>query len=167
MSDHELPRYRSHKIVRALKLAEIEFHTVGIAMPAGATLHPDDDGFDSIRVDQEFADRIGPDPAPNAGYYVLYEDEYASWSPTEAFEEGYVRLGDSIAKHDPDLENRFTYHTPKGDQPQRYHAIRETAKQLAYLITESVPAGREKSLALTKLEEVSMWANAGIARETA
>lgn len=64
----------------------------------------------------------------------------------------------------PKIENTFTYHTPKDDQPAKYQAIREKAKELAYMIDELVPDSREKSLAMTKLEECSMWANAGIAR---
>ncbi len=64
----------------------------------------------------------------------------------------------------PDLESRFTYHKPKDGQPAIYQDIRDTAKAFAYKIDEFVPSGREKSLALTKLEEAVMWANAGIAR---
>lgn len=63
-----------------------------------------------------------------------------------------------------DIENRFTYHPPKGDQPQRYEALRTKAKELAMLIIETVPASREQSLALTYLEHVCFNANAGIAR---
>ena len=62
------------------------------------------------------------------------------------------------------IEDNFTYHSPKDGQPAMYQAIREKAKELAYLIDELVPDSREKSLAMTKLEECSMWANAGIAR---
>ena len=62
------------------------------------------------------------------------------------------------------IENNFTYHAPQLGQPEKYEAIREKAKELAYLIDELVPDSREKSLAMTKLEECSMWANAGIAR---
>jgi hypothetical protein len=64
----------------------------------------------------------------------------------------------------PKIENAFTYHAPKEGQPEKYQAIREKAKELAYMIDELVPDSREKSLAMTKLEECSMWANAGIAR---
>lgn len=64
----------------------------------------------------------------------------------------------------PKIENNFTYHAPKEGQPAKYQAIREKAKELAYLIDELVPDSREKALAMTKLEECSMWANAGIAR---
>jgi hypothetical protein len=63
-----------------------------------------------------------------------------------------------------DIEKRFTYHPPKAAQPQRYEAMREGAKQLAYQIENSCPDSREKSLALTKIEEAVFWANAAIAR---
>ena len=63
-----------------------------------------------------------------------------------------------------DLERRFTYHPPKGDQPKKYEEIRDTAKVFARLIDEHCPNSREKSLAFTKLEETVMWANASIAR---
>ncbi|WP_340032651.1 hypothetical protein NSQ20_12375 [Paenibacillus sp. FSL K6-1122] len=62
------------------------------------------------------------------------------------------------------IENNFSYHSPKEGQPQKYEEIREAAKELAYLLEESVPNSREKSLAMTNLEQVVFWANAGIAR---
>ena len=65
---------------------------------------------------------------------------------------------------DSKIENNFTYHATKDGQPEKYQAIREKAKELAYLIQDLVPPSREQSLALTKLEECSFWANAGIAR---
>ena len=63
-----------------------------------------------------------------------------------------------------DLVNRFTYHSPKEDQVERYQVLREAGKSVALTITDLVPNSREKALALTKLEEAIMWANAGIAR---
>ena len=62
------------------------------------------------------------------------------------------------------IESAFTYHAPKGNQPKRYEAIRGFAKQFALLIDDFCPDSREKSLAMTKLEEAVMWANASIAR---
>lgn len=64
----------------------------------------------------------------------------------------------------PAIENNFSYHAPKEGQPAKYEAIRNKAKELAYLIEEQVPNSREKSLALTNLEQATFWANAGIAR---
>lgn len=38
------------------------------------------------------------------------------------------------------------------------------AKELAYLLDAQVPNSREKSLAMTNLEQAVFWANAGVAR---
>lgn len=65
---------------------------------------------------------------------------------------------------DEKIENNFKYHAPKEGQPEKYHAIREKAKELAYLINELCPNSREKSVAMTELETSVMWANAAIAR---
>jgi hypothetical protein len=62
------------------------------------------------------------------------------------------------------IENKFKYHTPKEGQPKKYTALREKAKELAYLIDELCPNSREKSVAVTNLETAVMWANAAIAR---
>lgn len=62
------------------------------------------------------------------------------------------------------IENNFKYHSPKEGQPEKYNTLREKAKELAYLIDEHCPDSREKSLAITNLEQSTMWANASIAR---
>ena len=67
--------------------------------------------------------------------------------------------------NDLDIESRFTYHEPTEEKASKYSFIRDKAKELAYIIEGLVPNGREQSLALTKLEELVMWANAGISRD--
>ena len=62
-----------------------------------------------------------------------------------------------------DLDNWFTYHPPKVDQPERYAGIRNQAHDLALVIQLNVPAGPERTEAIKKLREAVMWANAGIA----
>jgi hypothetical protein len=62
-----------------------------------------------------------------------------------------------------EIDNAFTHHPPVGDQVDRYQALREAGKNLAYQIAATVPAGHERDLALDRLREVVMWANAGIA----
>lgn len=62
------------------------------------------------------------------------------------------------------INNDYTYHPPKGDQQERYIAIRDAAKELAALIVENSPFSREQSVALTHLDEVVMNTNAAIAR---
>lgn len=63
-----------------------------------------------------------------------------------------------------DIERRFTYHPPKGDQATRYSEIRRHAHDLARTVDDLAPDSREKSLAVTHLEDAVMWANAAIAR---
>ncbi len=64
-----------------------------------------------------------------------------------------------------DLENRFTYHAPAShSQVKIYQVIREAGLALANLIDGYAPDSREKSLAITSLEEAVMWANAAVAR---
>lgn len=68
--------------------------------------------------------------------------------------------------HRDEIERRFTYHQPRGNQAEIYQELRERAKSLALFIIEVVPTSREQSLALTHLEEAIFYANAGIARRT-
>lgn len=63
-----------------------------------------------------------------------------------------------------DLRNRFTYHKPFGTQPERYEEIRNAYLQLSVLLISECPESRELSVAITNLEQSSMWANASIAR---
>lgn len=62
------------------------------------------------------------------------------------------------------IENNFMYHAPKDNQSFRYQLIRETGKNLAEIFDANCPESRERSLALTNLEQAVMWANASIAR---
>ena len=63
-----------------------------------------------------------------------------------------------------DLQNRFSYHAPKDDQPERYNTLRSHALAFAIEIKQLTPVGRQQALALTALEEVCMRANAAIAQ---
>ena len=63
-----------------------------------------------------------------------------------------------------DLINRFTYHAPKAGQNDKYEEIRRYALSFAKLLNDTCPDSREKSLAITALEQAVMWANASIAR---
>lgn len=78
----EMPAYRSHKRVNALKITKLDFHDNGADLLA--------DGFDPWTVDAEYV-RINPKLSVG-GYYVVYEDGYRSYSPARAFEDGYTRI---------------------------------------------------------------------------
>ena len=62
-----------------------------------------------------------------------------------------------------DIEKVFTYHAPKEGQPAIYETIRKHGKNMAQYILEECPDSRERSVALTKIQEAVMWANASIA----
>lgn len=58
----------------------------------------------------------------------------------------------------------FAHHPPKTDKRIEQHdAIREAAATLAVVFNEVLPDSREKSLALTNLQDAAMWANAAVA----
>lgn len=61
------------------------------------------------------------------------------------------------------IEKTFVYHAPKGNQAERYVKLRETAKVFAELVCVNCPDSREKSVALTNIQQAFMWANAAIA----
>jgi len=65
-----------------------------------------------------------------------------------------------------DLANRFTYHSPTDEQAETYNLVRSIAHSYATYLNDVCPDGREKDIAMTKLEEVVMWSNAAIARNT-
>ena len=55
----------------------------------------------------------------------------------------------------------FEYQSPTPEHVEQITTVRESCKAL-YEVLLSLPQSRERSLAITKLEEVSMWANKGI-----
>lgn len=96
----EMPRYKYHKEVWALKIEKVIKH----AHPdpkaddavfeasqefQGAHLFPEDKRYAPIPVDADYYRKHDPEPG---GYYVRYKDGYESFSPSKAFEEGYTRI---------------------------------------------------------------------------
>lgn len=65
-----------------------------------------------------------------------------------------------------DIDNRFQYHPPKDEGTKELHQqVRQTLHSVASSFNSALPEGREKSLAITHLEEAMFWANAAIARK--
>lgn len=63
------------------------------------------------------------------------------------------------------LEHRFAYHRPATQaRVDAHQTIRAAMLTAAREVERLCPEGREQSLAVTKLEEAMMWANAAIAR---
>lgn len=57
----------------------------------------------------------------------------------------------------------FTYHEATEEQRQRYKKINVATAVAAEALLDHCPDSRERSLALTKIQEARMWANAAIA----
>lgn len=61
-----------------------------------------------------------------------------------------------------EIDARFRNYKISYEQSEAQGQVRRMARNLARHIDMNVADGREKSLALTKLEESVMWANRGI-----
>lgn len=83
VSSRELPRYRSHKVVHALRIKNVIIDTTG------ATIVPLEDGYPPFSVPLDYIAKHHP---RLGGYFVQYADGYQSYSPAEAFESGYTLL---------------------------------------------------------------------------
>jgi hypothetical protein len=62
------------------------------------------------------------------------------------------------------LNQRFDHHPPDEATGEIHAAVRAHLKRAAESVVASQPDSRERSLAVTHLEEAMFWANAGIAR---
>ena len=61
------------------------------------------------------------------------------------------------------IERLFTYHDPSVEQARAYKDIRIAAKALVYIIDKECPAGPDRTVAVRKIREAVMTANASIA----
>jgi len=63
------------------------------------------------------------------------------------------------------MDERFKHHPPKGEVTiDKHQAARKAADDFFNVIEEVATPSREKSLAITKVEEAMFWLNADIAR---
>jgi len=84
----EMPRYRCHKEVWALKIAEVRDPVTEADHESDGSriIVPSDAGYAPFRVERDYVRKHNPQAG---GYYVVYKDGYKSFSPAAAFEEGY------------------------------------------------------------------------------
>lgn len=92
-----LPEYVCHKKVRAFKILRVEW--LGDTEPPpnnnpAAKLVPETPGLEGVTVNGGFIRKHRPKAG---GYFVAYEDGYQSYSPAEAFENGYTLIGKNPA----------------------------------------------------------------------
>lgn len=87
----ELPHYQCHKKVWALKISKIVRDGAGEDRESdgSAMITPVENGYAPFKVDRDYMHKHKPEAG---GYYVVYDDGYKSFSPANAFEEGYTLL---------------------------------------------------------------------------
>jgi archaellum biogenesis ATPase FlaH len=62
----------------------------------------------------------------------------------------------------PEGQDPFVYIKPTELSVETITKIRNACQDLNKLILDEIPQSRERALAITKLEELSMWANKAI-----
>ncbi|MEM8598352.1 MAG: hypothetical protein AAGF99_00385 [Bacteroidota bacterium] len=138
----EMPRYRSHKVVWALRVKSVRQNGPVY------TLSFEEPDFADLEIGPELGVRVEP-----GGYLVQYEDGYRSWSPAEPFEAGYMPDGPppleglhvSVAHFVP----LFAY----GHLPAHLRAVSEPFGALAFRLMRELPSNAETTVALRKLLE--------------
>src|SRR5947207_3436546 len=93
-AEAEMPKYKCHKEVHALKIAAIALDSERAKAEnretdGSAIITPADQGYAPFKVAHAYVHKHKPEVG---GYYVVYSDGYESFSPAKAFEEGYTRL---------------------------------------------------------------------------
>lgn len=64
-----------------------------------------------------------------------------------------------------ELNRRFDHHPPRDpERVSEHQEVRDAAKAFAAVLA-TLPDGREKALAITKVEEALFWSNAAVARQ--
>lgn len=99
-SGADLPIYTCHKRVRAMKLGKVMYKPDA----AGVYLMPAQGGYAPVSVSVQYFTKHEPKAG---GYYIVYEDGYESFSPAEAFEQGY-----SLANRMPDVNEDESHSDP-------------------------------------------------------
>jgi hypothetical protein len=77
---------------------------------------------------------------------------------------GHLRSVKTEEEARSEIIDRFGYHALDDLQQKKVENCRDEFIATAEWINKYVPVGREQALALTALEEASMWANKAIAR---
>ncbi len=70
---------------------------------------------------------------------------------------------DKMSREIDEWVNRMGYHKANDVTVPLHRELRQDFIHVAEMVIRKVPAGRERSLALTSLQEALMWANAGVA----
>lgn len=82
-----MPRWQCHKIVGGMRI--IAINALPDSPDIQLVLQDEQVGIQPVIVARSWYEKHKPEVT---GYYVLYEDDYTSYSPAVAFENGYHRV---------------------------------------------------------------------------
>lgn len=83
----EMPKYKCHKEVWALKLEDVKVYND--LNGKHFALYPEDKRYEPFFVEKDWFQKHSPE---KGGYYVVYQGGYASYSPAADFESGYTLI---------------------------------------------------------------------------
>lgn len=155
-----MKEYKSHKTVKAAKITAIDT-AAGAVEGWELRIHTDDGGATEYKKNAAIFARYMP---VVGDYFVVYSDEYVSFSPAKAFEEGYAEIGAAPATMPSTSDARVLNNVMRHNYRVLSQAEKEQMLQvkdaglLFYDVVESIGQSRELSIAKTKIEEATMWA---------
>jgi len=164
--NRELPKYKSHKEVWALKIKSIVREGENRESDGSAIITPEEKGYAPFRVEQDYLRKHNPKVG---GYYVVYKDGYESYSPAEAFEEGNTLItelvsfgqaieaakrGKKVARKGWNGQGMFAYIVPSASYPAQTKIAKE------YFGENLVPYRAYWALK-TAQEDVATWSPSG------
>ena len=148
-----MQKYKSHKVVEAAKIESIEKLEDGRDR---CLLHYGNYHGEHVVVSHNYMNKHTPQVG---GYYVRYPDGYESWSPAQAFEEGYTAVdADPVPANPPvpveqardpaitALRDHVATEALKSiiSSPQYYESTKENDVAFAYKYADLMLAEREK-----------------------
>lgn len=132
----KMPRYKSYKLVWALKIAAAEVNE-----DKSARIVPEDKEYAVLTTRPGWAERFTYTD-DDLGYFVQYEDGFTSWSPTKAFVEGYKR------EESPRQHEGLPVAGYKPQDSYAVHEVNENKKLEEQVLRQIEILGADKHLAV-------------------
>lgn len=162
-----MKEYKSHKTVKAAKITAIDT-AAGAVEGWEIRIHTDDGGATEYKKNAAIFARYMP---VVGDYFVVYSDEYVSFSPAKAFEEGYAEAADPHmvpSTSEARTVNNVMRHAYRvlSEQEKADMLLIKDAGLAFYNVLHAIGgtdpaadrfASRHLSLAATAAEEAVMW----------
>ena len=145
-----LPQFKCHKTVRATKIIDIQLPDEQVSTIAKLTTNNGD-----IFVEMTWMGKHHP---KRGGYFVVYDDNYQSYSPEEQFEGGYVEQKESDGTSIGEVRVRTKFNPSNDGIVDR---IKQKTAELINLCEELKASGKDArlaSIAQTEYETAAMYA---------